>query len=76
MKYLLTSSVTLFLAAPLFTEDTALAEASQAIRPGLEAAAHSLHYSLLQSTAAGRGPMAEGARLQLAGLERQARAAD
>ncbi|GAC1036617.1 hypothetical protein thsps117_13740 [Pseudomonas sp. No.117] len=76
MKYLLTSSVTLFLAAPVFTEDSALAEASQAIRPGLEAAAHSLHQALLQSTAAGRGPVADGARLQLAGLDRQARAAD
>lgn len=76
MRYLLTSSVTLFLAAPVFTEDTALAQAGHAIRPGIEAAAHSLHLSLLQSTAVGRGPVADQARLQLAGLDRQARVDD
>lgn len=76
MKYLLTSSVTLFLAAPLLTEDTALAQAGHAMRPGMEAAAHSLHLSLLQSTAAGRGPVADEARLQLAALERQPRLDD
>jgi len=76
MRYLLTSSITLFLAAPVVTEDTALAQAGHAMRPGIEAAAHALHLSLLQSTAAGRGPMADEARLQLAGLERQARTDD
>lgn len=76
MRYLLTSSVTLFLAAPVFTEDAALAQAGHAIRPGIEAAAHSLHLSLLQSTAVGRGPVADQARLQLAGLDRQARVDD
>ncbi|WP_282286936.1 hypothetical protein [Pseudomonas sp. PS02302] len=76
MRYLLTSSVTLFLAAPLLTEDTALAQAGHAIRPGIEAAAHALNLSLLQSSAVGRGPVAEGARLQLTALERQARRDD
>jgi hypothetical protein len=71
MRYLLTSSVTLFLAAPIFTEDTALAQAGHAIRPGLAAAAHCLHESLLETSAANRGPVADGARLQLAGLERR-----
>ncbi len=73
MRYLLTSSVTLFLAAPVFAEDTALAQAANAIRPAVEAATSYTQKSILQTWAAGKGPLADGARRNLANIERQER---
>ena len=73
MRYLLTSSVTLFLAAPVFAEDTALAQAANAIRPAVEAATSYTQKSILRTWAAGKGPMADGARRNLANIERQER---
>ncbi|KTT52061.1 hypothetical protein SB11R_02870 [Pseudomonas oryzihabitans] len=73
MRYLLTSSVTLFLAAPVFAEDIALAQAANAIRPAVEAATSYTQKSILQSWAAGKGPTAEGAKRALAQVERQER---
>ncbi|MBA1213403.1 hypothetical protein [Pseudomonas oryzihabitans] len=73
MRYLLTSSVTLFLAAPVFAEDTALAQAANTIRPAVEAATSYTQKSILQTWAAGKGPMADGARRNLANIERQER---
>lgn len=73
MRYLLTSSVTLFLAAPVFAEDTALAHAANAIRPAVESATSYTQKSILQNWAAGKGPMADGARRNLANIERQER---
>lgn len=51
MRYLLTSSVTFFLGAPVFAEDTALAWAANAIHPAVEAATSYTHNSILQSWA-------------------------
>jgi len=73
MRYLLTSSVTLFLAAPALAEDTALAQAANAIRPAVEAATSYTQKSILQTWAAGKGPMADGAKRALAQVERQER---
>lgn len=73
MRYLLTSSVTLFLAAPVFAEDTALAQAANVVRPPIEASAHYLSKSIMQTMAAGSGPVADGARRNLANIERQER---
>ncbi|WP_205894611.1 hypothetical protein [Pseudomonas oryzihabitans] len=73
MRYLLTSSATLFLAAPVFAEDTALAQAANAIRPAVEAVTSYTQKSILQSWAASKGPMADGAKRSLAQVERQER---
>ncbi len=73
MRYLLTSSVTLFLAAPVFAEDTALAQAANAVRPGIEASANYLSKSIMQTMASGSGPVADGAKRNLANIERQDR---
>ncbi|ONN70691.1 hypothetical protein [Pseudomonas oryzihabitans] len=73
MRYLLASSVTLFLAAPVFAEDTALAQAANAIRPAVEAATSYTQNSILQTWASGKGPMADGAKQALAQVERQER---
>ncbi|KTT33794.1 hypothetical protein SB18R_03130 [Pseudomonas oryzihabitans] len=73
MRYLLTSSVTIFLAAPVFAENTVLAQAGDAIRPAIEAATSYTQKSILQTWAAGKGPMADGAKRALAQVERQER---
>ncbi|WP_295518773.1 hypothetical protein [uncultured Pseudomonas sp.] len=73
MRYLLTSSVTLFLAAPVFAEDTVLTKAANVIRPAVEAATSYTQKSILQSWADGKGPTAEGAKRALAQVERQER---
>ncbi len=73
MRYLLTSSVTIFLATPVFAEDTALAQAANAIRPAVEAATSYTQKSILQTWAAGKGPMADRAQRALAQVERQER---
>lgn len=73
MRHLLTSSVTLFFAAPVVAEDTALAQAASAARPAVEASAHYLSKSIMQTMAAGSGPVADGARRNLANIERQER---
>lgn len=73
MRYLLTSSVTLFFAVPALADDTALAQAANAIRPVIEAATSYTQKSILQTWAAGKGPMADGAKQALAQIERQER---
>ena len=73
MGYLLTSSVTLFFTAPVFAEETAIAQAANAIRPAVEAATSYTQKSILQTWAAGKGPMADGAKRALAQIERQER---
>ncbi|KTT11908.1 hypothetical protein NS383_17405 [Pseudomonas oryzihabitans] len=73
MRYLLTSSVILFLSSPVLAEDTVLAQAANAIRPAIEAATNYTQKSILQTWAAGKGPMAEGAKHALAQVERQER---
>ena len=49
MCYLLTSSVTLFLTSPVLAEDTALAQAANAVRPAVEAATNYTQKSILQT---------------------------
>lgn len=73
MRYLLTSLVTLFPAAPVFAEDTALAQAANAIRPAIQAATSYTQKSILQNWATGKGPMADSAIRALAQVERQER---
>jgi hypothetical protein len=71
MRHLLTSSVTLFLSAPVLAEDTTLAQTANAIRPAVEAATSYTQKSILQTWAAGKGPLADGAKRALAQVERQ-----
>lgn len=73
MRYLLTSSVTLFLSAPVLAEDTALAQAANAVRPAVEAATNYTQKSILQNWAGGKGPLADGAKRALASIEHQER---
>jgi len=73
MRYLLTSSVTLFLSAPVFAEDTALAQVANAMHPAVAAATDYTQKSILQTWAAGKGPLADGAKRALAQVERQER---
>lgn len=71
MRYLLTSSVTLFFAAPVLAEDTALGQATKAIRPVAEASMSYAQRSVVQNLATGEGPLADGAEKALAKVERQ-----
>lgn len=73
MRFLLTSSVTLFLSSPALAEDTALAQAANAVRPAVKAATNYTQKSILQTWDGGKGPLADGARRALASIERQER---
>ncbi|MDR6356874.1 hypothetical protein Q3H58_003545 [Pseudomonas psychrotolerans] len=73
MRYLLTSSVTLFLSSPVLAEDTTLAQATNAVRPAVEAATNHTQKSILQTWAGGKGPLADGAKRVLASIEHQER---
>ncbi|WP_190971348.1 hypothetical protein [Pseudomonas oryzihabitans] len=73
MRYLLTSSVTLFFAVPAGADDTAIAQAASAIRPAIEATSSYTHKSILQTWAAGKGSTADSAKRDLAQVERQER---
>lgn len=57
MRYLLISSVNLFLSSPVPAEDTALAQAANTVRPAVEAATSYTHKSILQTPAGGKGPL-------------------
>lgn len=69
----LTSSITLFLSSPALAEDTALAQAANAVRPAVEAATNYTQKSILQTWAGGKGPLADGAKRALASIEHQER---
>lgn len=71
MRYLLTSSVTLFFAAPVLAEDTALRQATNAIRPVAEASMSYAQKSVMQYLATGDGPLADGAEKAIAKVGRQ-----
>lgn len=73
IRYLLTSSVTLFSSSPVLSEDTALAQAANAVRPAIEAATNCTRKSILQKWSGGKGPLADGAKRALASIEHQER---